>query len=414
MLTNTFNSNDLEYICKLMYDTFHTPIFHMDVEGHVKFEYASSYTQSPLYSSKEEVLEQIFDREAPSAFPVFKSTAYHEHFFIVNLVDETRFAGSILVGPLIHSTSIQNIIDGLSEDLKNSANKSELILYYQSLPVLEHVKYVQASILLYYLLYQRRLDTAEVIQKNKHLERTAILKEHVDLEISRNREYIAFHHDPLFEKKLFQNVKEGRKEELMKYSSIAPEEGNFGVMSKRSHLRNQKNITIVGIALATRAAIDGGLHPEVAYTLSDLYIQNLEDLNEIKRVDTLFKDALYDFAERVQNVKVHKYSKSVTLCQDYIFKHLYEDINLTRLAEYAAINPSYLSDLFKRETGISISEFIQREKIEEAKKLMIYTQHSLSEIYTMLNFYDQSYFTKVFKKCTGVTPKHFKNSHGAW
>lgn len=73
------------------------------------------------------------------------------------------------------------------------------------------------------------------------------------------------------------------------------------------------------------------------------------------------------------------------------------------------MNPSYLSTLFKKEVGMSISEYVQSAKVNEAKNLLSYTSHSMSDISSLLNFYDQSHFIRVFKKYTGVTPKQFKN-----
>lgn len=213
----------------------------------------------------------------------------------------------------------------------------------------------------------------------------------------------------LYEKRIMQFVKEGRKEEVIKHWRSAAEEGGFGTLSKKSQLRSQKNLAITSITLITRAAMEGGLYPEAAYTLSDFYIQNIEELTTSKDVDHLLEDALYDFTERVQNVKRQKYSKPIHLCQSYIFTHLYEEITLADLANVTGMNPRYISSLFKKEVGISISEYIQREKVEEAKNLMTLTNHSLAEIYSMLNFHDQSHFTKVFKKFTGVTPKQFKD-----
>jgi AraC-like DNA-binding protein len=57
-----------------------------------------------------------------------------------------------------------------------------------------------------------------------------------------------------------------------------------------------------------------------------------------------------------------------------------------------------------------LKAFVQRKKIEEAKNLIVYSDLSISEIYSVLNFHDQSYFIKVFKKLTGLTPKQFKNN----
>ncbi|WP_046587524.1 hypothetical protein [Bacillus sp. SA1-12] len=79
----------------------------------------------------------------------------------------------------------------------------------------------------------------------------------------------------MYEKKLFQCIKEGRKDEFLKLFKIIPDRGQMGVLSKKSLLRNQKNLGITVITLATRAAMEGGLHHEIAYTLSDLYIQSL-------------------------------------------------------------------------------------------------------------------------------------------
>lgn len=82
---------------------------------------------------------------------------------------------------------------------------------------------------------------------------------------------------------------------------------------------------------------------------------------------------------------------------------------MSKLAEVAGLNASYLSQLFKKENGISVSDYIQRERIEEAKRLIELPGVTLSDIATRLHFNDQSYFTKVFKKYTGVTPRQFRH-----
>ncbi|MGG0822207.1 AraC family transcriptional regulator [Paenibacillus turicensis] len=116
------------------------------------------------------------------------------------------------------------------------------------------------------------------------------------------------------------------------------------------------------------------------------------------------------FTSRVKQANRSKYTKVVLLCQEYIFNHLYEELTLELLANQLNINPSYLSNKFKAETGETLIGFIQRQKIEEAKHLIVYSDLSISQIYAVLNFYDQSYFIKVFKKITGLTPKQYKNN----
>jgi YesN/AraC family two-component response regulator len=185
-------------------------------------------------------------------------------------------------------------------------------------------------------------------------------------------------------------------------------QGKIGVLSRTSYLRSQKNLGIVTISLATRAAVEGGLYQEVAYNLSDLYIQKLEELEEIKAVIQLMENVLVDFAERVANNKKYKFSKPINMCLNYVFNHLYDDITLPALAEITSLNPNYLSVLFKKEIGIPLRQYILQSKIDEAKNLLNYTSYSMKEISSLLNFHDQSHFIKVFKKLEGVTPKQYK------
>jgi YesN/AraC family two-component response regulator len=95
-------------------------------------------------------------------------------------------------------------------------------------------------------------------------------------------------------------------------------------------------------------------------------------------------------------------------CQQYIFNHIYEDISVAGLAGKMRLNVNYLSQLFKKEAGIPIHSYIMREKVEEAKRLLSASELTLSEIWARLNFYDQSHFTKIFKKQTGATPKQYR------
>ncbi|CAM4261593.1 helix-turn-helix domain-containing protein [Paenibacillus alkaliterrae] len=180
------------------------------------------------------------------------------------------------------------------------------------------------------------------------------------------------------------------------------------MLSKSSYLRSQKNLAIAGITLATRAAMEGGLHSEVAYTMSDLYIQHLEELKDIQSVVKHRTEAMHAFAERVRQNRAGRYSNKIMACQTYIFNHIYEEISAAELAEKVGLNANYLSQLFKKEVGMPIHAYIVREKIEEAKKLLSDPALTLSEICAWLNFYDQSHFTKIFRKLTGVTPKQFR------
>ncbi|MBE7103902.1 helix-turn-helix domain-containing protein [Bacillus cereus] len=400
---------DLYYICKLVFDIHKTPIYFLNNKGDLAFEISPNFQHNPIYSSKEALFNQLFRGNPPYTFPVLEETAFLENFFSINLRLNDQLSGNIIVGPVLYSRLSETSIKGIVNDLQLKIDKEEMIQYYQSLPILSNLQFLNISMVLYYMLYQKQLDVADILQKNMLAKKVEFKIEQPEIHISEQRQSILTHIDPLAERKIFECIKEGKKDDLIKNLRRLPESGELGVLSKTSHLRSQKNSAIAAITLATRSAIDGGLFPEIAYTLSDLLIQKLEEIKKSESISPFLENALLEFSERVKNGKMQKHSKPINICRNYIFTHLYEDITLSHLAEVVALNPSYLSSLFKKEVGISLGEYIQRAKIDESKKLMTYTRHSISEISTLLNFHDQSHFTKVFKKHTGISPKQFKN-----
>lgn len=112
-----------------------------------------------------------------------------------------------------------------------------------------------------------------------------------------------------------------------------------------------------------------------------------------------------------KGTKTQQHSQTIAICKNYIFKNIYNPISVKQLAKFANVNSDYLSILFKKEVGISLIEYIQRERVEEAKKLLTFTTYPLSDICASLNFSDQSYFTKIFKKFTNETPGKYRKSH---
>ncbi|MGO4370301.1 helix-turn-helix domain-containing protein, partial [Paenibacillus sp. MCAF20] len=222
------------------------------------------------------------------------------------------------------------------------------------------------------------------------------------------RELSVLHTSPEVEQIMIQHIKNGDKSALQKMFVMSPV-GEAGILSKRSHLRSRKNIAICGIAVAVRAGIQGGLLTELAYRLSDTYIQHIEDLKDVRSVETAMIDAFLDIADRVRENRKGTVSKPIAQCREYIYNHLYEAIPIPVLAERIGLNATYLSSLFKKETGLTISDFILQEKVEEAKKLLDFTTDSISTIATRLNYYDQTHFIKYFKKQVGVTPKQYRD-----
>ena len=101
-------------------------------------------------------------------------------------------------------------------------------------------------------------------------------------------------------------------------------------------------------------------------------------------------------------------SPVVASCLRFIRRNISQPVTLKNVAAHAGISPGYLSTVFKKEIGLSVSDYIAVQRIEEAKRLLDTTDQTLSEISAYLCFSSQSYFQNVFKKITGMTPMEYK------
>jgi len=366
---------------------------------------------NPLCKNKNQLFRELFSSCGSENFPIIKSTKYQENYFSIKLKKDDICFGTFIVGPSTYSSiSSENIDSIISVNNISISYKRELINYFNSISVFDSTKLLNSSLLLYYSIYNKKLNITEVIEGNSTLRNITInIKDNLQSNISKNRQETLFHHSQKREKIMIQAIKTGNSEKILEYFQN-PSDGDFGILSKTNPLRGERNLLICIVTIATRAAIEGGLDSETAYTLSDLYIQKIEEIHEIIDLSALHTNMLCDFTDRVKNVKAHKYSNYINLCMNNISKHLYDKTSIFQLAEDVDLNPNYLSELFKKEVGITISHYIQREKIEEAKRLLTSSTYPILDISTWLNFHDQSHFTRIFKKFTGTTPKKYREN----
>ncbi|MFD1020011.1 AraC family transcriptional regulator [Thalassobacillus hwangdonensis] len=176
-------------------------------------------------------------------------------------------------------------------------------------------------------------------------------------------------------------------------------------------LRSLKNSLICSCTLFTRAAIRGGVDPETAFNLSDTYILEIERLISIEELSQLEFTMLEHFIQLVDDAESNPYSPVTNKAVSYIHDHILDDLKLEVIAKECFVSPSYLSHLFKKETGKSIIHFVNEKRVEESKYFLLHTSTSISDIAALFKFCNQSYYTAVFKKHVGITPKQYREQH---
>ena len=178
-------------------------------------------------------------------------------------------------------------------------------------------------------------------------------------------------------------------------------------LSEKQSLIEAKYVFWGVLSILYKAALDAGMDKATAESLWHSYMQQGNEAHDYYAIDMLYRSIVIDYASRFSSSGA-SYSPRIKTAIEYIGKNLHYELDLSALSDSVGLNPRYLSSLFKKETGLSIQEYILDQKIREAREALSLTDGSVQEISTYLNFSSQSYFSKVFKKHTGMTPQQYR------
>lgn len=225
-----------------------------------------------------------------------------------------------------------------------------------------------------------------------------------------NRENLIIHPTYDTEIAFYKDIQNGNLARANRYAKNV----DFSIRGKLSEnpIRNLRYHFMTALVMISRFCIEGGMPEQDAYYLSHIYFNKLdiaETTDELYEIQRTFK---IDFATRMKNIKKRKpYSKHTTRAIDYVYEHLHEKITLENMAKEIGIDSSSLSKLFSKETGINLFQYINRQKIEAAKDLLVFSNYRISEISNLLSFASTSYFGKLFKNETLLTPSEYRREN---
>lgn len=185
----------------------------------------------------------------------------------------------------------------------------------------------------------------------------------------------------------------------------------IGRMSS-DNLRQTQYLAVSCVALATRYAIQGGLQQSEAYAFSDKCLMHIDTLTTPQEIYIYLFNAACELTEKVHQAKKNAdYPSAVKDCIAYIEKNIHEKITLEDLGKHCALRGDYISRIFKKSTGQTVSDYIRSCKLETAKA-MLNGKYNYSTIGYYLGFSSESYFISCFKKKYGLTPRQYAESLG--
>ncbi len=164
--------------------------------------------------------------------------------------------------------------------------------------------------------------------------------------------------------------------------------------------------------LMSRAALDGGADESLLSRMNRKYIFDFFRLESIDDICLSLTKMLGDFSGEVLGIFEAKHSAVISKVVSFIRGNYMHKITLEDTADAVSLSASHLSRIFKEEMHTSFNAFLSDIRIEKSKLLLLSGDFSIAEISGLVGFSDQSYFNKVFRKNTGMTPKRFREANG--
>lgn len=324
---------------------------------------------------------------------------YDECFIILHIKEDYRLIAGPVLNEKLHEGIINNIIRLNKLPIKI---KYKLVNYFEDLPILDTNRYYNCGKLLEYLFG----STAAVDPKGDYSNELAFISDDYFTEMIKNRETL-FHHPPFFlEQELLSKIKSGNLNDTM---TVLREINSLKrTRLSKDALRSVKNSLICSVTLFTRAAIEGGVMPEAAFTLSDSIILAIEDMSSLQELMDYEYTAAEQYVKIVQDLSKSKYSNIIQQAISYIYKNLTNKLTLQKIADAIYVHPNYLSTLFKKEVGMNLPDYVMKTRADESKYYIRYTNTKISDIALFYQFCNQSYFTRIFKKFAGCTPNEYR------
>nr|MCR5715549.1 PocR ligand-binding domain-containing protein [Lachnospiraceae bacterium] len=182
----------------------------------------------------------------------------------------------------------------------------------------------------------------------------------------------------------------------------------YVLFSEGNDLDNIKARAMELSSLLSRVAIEGGAQTDSILRINNRFLKDLSSINNLDNLCLKIQEIVVTFDETMFRRIPGKNGEIIRRAFTYISDNYAHRLTLEEVAAYVHLNPSYFSTLFKQSSGSSFREYLNMVRIEASKHLLESTDYALIDIAVAVGFEDQSYFTKVFKKYTGLTPKQYR------
>lgn len=390
---------ELDLFCQLFYASHYIPMALLQ-KGEIQKNYSSLERPLPLYG------KILKESEGFSGACKVVSTEDLGLYGLVEAGDRV-----LLLGPVFSQPVTEKMVSAFAR--QNGIGNRDWSVLYWLLAGVPRYTYNQLANLLRYLDFTLNGRSPSEWSGIAH-DYAASQPEAVKARLAMRSPYEERRHETFrVENMILATVRDGDVEALEHLLETLGKVANLreGQVAQ-SPLRQAKNIFLGLVCMVGKAAaIPGGMDDEEAYSLIDLYSQECEQAATVEAVRLLEYNMLLDFAQRVAREKLPPHlSPEIVQCVQFLRGHLSGDVGIDEAAGMVGKSRAWLTRKFKEEMGQSLGEYQAYLRLQEAKRLLGYTDMSLSEIAGALGFSSQAYFQSFFKKAAGLTPLEFRRA----
>ncbi len=310
---------------------------------------------------------------------------------------------AFMAGPFSFERFTNQRIDDLcSYNSIPSRLKEFMQLYYASLPVFSDERCIEGIITCLCDKLWGNYTLKKKYLRNKNLS-----------------EFIYSEQTPEPTKHSIETMEERYRDEALLMEYIA--HGDSAAIDTMSHLnasdikprlsdsiRDRKNLLIILNTICRKAAQSAYVHPIHLDEISRKFALKIESCTSVAQLEALEKEMTRKYCLLVQSYSLKDYSKPVQNIINYISFNLTADLSLNALSSEFALNNSYVSTLFKKETGTTLTNFVNNKRIDYAIYLLNTTKLPIQDISLQCGITDVNYFTKLFKKLKNMTPTQYR------
>ena len=412
ILYSIIKKRKLRELLETFYQCINLPIQVLDETGEVLDAFGDCHNYCKIFKHflpKGESCTKLHSNASKLAMSLGETYIFSCHsnlnHIVFPLTNNNVLLGSILAGPFLMDEPDSLLLSDIGE--KYSIPTAPLLEMYEeagSLPVFEPAKVTYISRLLYYMCSglvtdsraQFNLNHNKLYQQSKINESIQMYKASPQVN-SRVYPYEK-------EKALITKLKTGDTEQakallndLLGYVFFA-EGNNFEVVKSRA---------LELSSLLSRAAIEGGATSDSVLKVNNQFLMSLQNITDLDDLCYKLQETIDVFTDCMFNYIPSKGNEIIKKAIRYISQNFSRNLTLDEVADHVHLNPAYFSTLFKQSIGSSFKEYLNMVRIEESKRLLSNTDYSIIDISLATGFEDQSYFSKVFKKYTGLTPKQY-------